>query len=632
MGQQGAGESSVWRTANAVREQSRKQLSFIGRLTLVLVTATASSSSAAPPPRFGGEVIGVNAYGYLTSAGANLYRISGAGVAWSRLMPDGVNFDANALTALDRDVRNAFNANVGQMILTIIPGGGTYVPFSGPKSGWPIDTTTYSIKDGELLGAQVSATLLSFPPKILTLDTPGNTSPWYEFVKALATRYNGATPDPLDGSKMLPRVDFWSCVEEPEMKSSWYGTSKDFYGGVGGNAAVGVQPSFHRAVKAANPLSKVIAGGLSSQEVGLYLVHEMARAHGNTYDAAVRDWGVRYFHTNWPLQQVLTVPISDADLFANFETDPTRVQSRLMIDRLFAATSDDFYDVVGMHSLDSWEMTPDLIDFYRQRMLAPKPLWITELGFVDSPPPEDETLVSQEDQAVWLVKKLVLGLADGVEQMSYSPVFALRGYAEIYPTLSSERLARRSFQLVGRALNEAGGYAYDSSFASGGTEFHVFDRSDGVSHLAIAWRADGSLAQDARALLGVPGGATVRVLDHLEHVVSTGDLNLTFSTEPLAIFWSTATLDGDADGVPRPVDCDDADSAVSPDLPENPNDFKDNDCNPVTPAGSGCSAIASASSTGESIPADAAAVLVALAAIAGSRRRASRRRGSSATG
>src|SRR5690606_37585711 len=102
-------------------------------------------------------------------------------------------------------------------------GGGGLEPFAGDSANWPVDLATYTSKDGEWLGPRNGAaleSLTSFPPKILTRDEPGQTSPWYEFVRALAIRYNGCTPDPdpdFLGTK-LPRVDFWSTVHEADSK------------------------------------------------------------------------------------------------------------------------------------------------------------------------------------------------------------------------------------------------------------------------------------------------------------------------------------------------------------------------------------------------------------------------------
>ncbi len=605
----GERESSVWTWISTIA-------------AMALWAGSIGTAGATTPPRFGGEDILASDYSYLTSVGANVYEV---GVSWAKLMPDGVTLDANAIAALDRDVRNAYNAGVRQMLIRVTPSGGEFAPFAGPKSGWPVDTTAYTYKDGEYLGNQVAAGTESYPPKVLTLDTAGDTSPWYDFVHLLATRYDGNTVDPLDSSKKLPRIDLWSCVEQPDQKTSWYGTSMDYYGGVGGNAAVGTLPSFARAVKASSATAVVEAGGFSSTEVGLYLVHEMGRAHGNTYDAAVRAYGVSYFNTDYPMQQALEVNISDADLFTQFENDPERTQARLMIDRAFDPTVAGFYDVVAIHSYDNWQMLEDVIGFYRSRMAAPKPVWITELGFIDSPPNNQDSMLTEEDQASWLVKKLVIGLSDGIEHMSYSPVFGFAGYAEIYPSTTTERLARRSYQLIGRALNESSGYRYGSTFTSGGTEFHVFDHSDGASHIAVAWRASDSAQQDARAILGVPGAASFRVLDDVEHVISTGDGNVTFGTAPLAVFWSTATLDADGDGVPAPVDCNDTDATESPDLPEDANNGKDNDCDPVTPSGSGCGSIASSADGMGTLSADAGSFGAWLLAI--SLGRAARRRG-----
>ncbi len=559
-------------------------------LAAVLVAtalAPLAGAATAPVPTFGGEVVAAW-YSYLPSMGANLYEAVGDSLSWPVLQPDGRTFNSTAVNLLDGDIRNAFDYGVSQVLMRVRPGGGSMNPFAGTPDAWPVDNTIYDTKDGEYLGPKDGLGSESYPPRVLTDDSPGNTSPWYDFVYAVASRYNGTTPDPKNPGKLLPKVDYWSCVEEPDQKSFWYGTASDYFGGVGGDPAIGTLPTFYRAVKAANPDAKIVGGGLASHEVGLYMIHEMGRAHGNAYDASVRAYGAAYFTTNYPIQRLMSLPLSDADLFTSFETDPERIRARRLIDAFFAAGA--YYDVVGVHSYDYWEMQSDLAEFHRARMPAAKPIWFTELGFGDAPPPGVDTVVSESDQAVWLIKKMVLGLADGVEHMSYSPIFSFGGFAPIYPSASTERLARRSFQLAAKLLNEKSGNHFARSFVTGGTEVYVFDHADGLSHVAFAWRATDRTAQDARALLGIPANATTYVMDHLEHPVAANLSALEVGAEPVAILWSNASLDADLDGYPRPVDCNDLNALVSPGLPENQGDSLDNDCNAVTPPGTSLAA------------------------------------------
>lgn len=268
-----------------------------------------------------------------------------------------------------------------------------------------------------------------------------------------------------------------------------------------------------------------------------------------------------------------------------------RARARGVIDAFFGA--DAFYDVVAIHSYDFWEIQSDVIGFHRARMSSAKPIWFTELGFGDAPPAGVDTLVSESDRAVWLIRKMVLALADGVEHMSYSPLFSFGGFTPIYPNASTERAARRSFQLVAKLVNEKSGHHFARSLVASGTELFVFDHADGLSHVAFAWRAAGRATQDARSLLGIPVNAVTYVLDHLEHPVAANLAALEIGAVPVTIVWSSASLDSDLDGYPRPVDCNDGSALVSPGLPENPGDSLDNDCNAVTPPGTsqGCAAV-----------------------------------------
>ncbi|MBK7973910.1 MAG: hypothetical protein IPK07_11780 [Deltaproteobacteria bacterium] len=296
-------------------------------LAAALVLAGRATAATAPAPTFGGEVVGAW-YSYLPSMGANLYEAVGDSLSWPVLAPDGRNFDSIAVNLLDGDVRNAFDYGVSQVLMRVRPGGGAMNPFAGSADGWPVDTATYDSKNGEYLGSKDGLGSESYPPRVLTDDAPGNTSPWYDFVYAMASRYAGTTPDPKNPGELLPKIDYWSCVEEPDQKSFWYGTAADYFGGVGGDPAIGTLPTFYRAVKAANPDARIVAGGLASHEVGLYLLHELGRAHGNAYDASVRAYGATYFTTNYPIARLMALPLSDTDLFLNFENDPWRARAR----------------------------------------------------------------------------------------------------------------------------------------------------------------------------------------------------------------------------------------------------------------------------------------------------------------
>ncbi len=547
-----------------------------------LVAAAATAARADAVPTFGGVTLVTSRLDLLTSTGGSSFEIVGNAVAWSVLEPNGHDFDANALRSLDQQVRVAAAAGLEQIVVRVRPGGGPMAPFAGDPSTWPVDSATYDQKEGEYLGPKYAFGTYSYPPRVLTRDDSGQTSPWYDFVYALAKRYDGTTVDPQTATKKLPRVAAWSCVEEPDVKSYWYGTGRDYFGGVNGDPAVGTLPSFYRAVKAANPAASVVGAALTSHQVGFYMAHEMARAEGNAYDATVRAWGTSYFNSNYPMQRVFATNIPDAQLYTQQENDPEARRARAFIDSAFAGSAPSFYDVLGIHSYDNWSLLSDMIEWQLTRLDQPKRVWITELGFADVPPRGTATLVSDADQPAWLVKKLVLALAAGVEHTSYSPMLAAPGFASLYPSTTSERPARRSMQLIGQSLNQASGYRFGSSFVSGGTTFYVFDHADGASHIAVAWRDSDSATQHTRPILGIPSGATVRVLDDLEHVVSTSNLNLTFGVQPLVIEWGPAVVDADGDGYPAGIDCDDQSSAVNPGATEGGADSRDNDCDPIT--------------------------------------------------
>lgn len=548
-------------------------------LLLLLVGGSAPAAHAFPHITFGGVTLSTNRFELLTSTGADTFQIVGNAVTWAVLEPNGRDFDATALRSLDQQVRSADAAGIERIVIRLRPGGGPIAPFAGPEASWPVDSTTYDTKNGEFLGPKYPIGTYSYPPRVLTRDEPGNTSPWYDFVLALARRYDGTTPDPQSPAKRLPRVAVWSCVEEPDVKSFWYGTASDYFGGVGGDARVGTLPSFYRAVKAANPSATVIGGALTSHQLGFRLAHDQARAHGNRYDAEVRAWATAYFRTSYPMQRVFAANVPDAQLFKQIEQDRESRRARDLIDSLFAGSAPDFYDVIGIHHYDDWASLASVIEFHRTRSNGSKPIWITELGFADQPPPGTKSWVSESDQASWLAKKLVVALGLGVEHVSYAPLLGIPGFAAIYPSTTAERLARRTWQLFGRMLHD--GYRVSDSHVGGDGTLVVLDREDGQSHVAVGFAQPGTGFADLGRAMGVPDSPTF-AFDPLGRRIDATQLEAAFAVEPVLAAWGQAVVDRDGDGYPAPFDCDDSTATVSPAVSDGGADPRDNDCDPIT--------------------------------------------------
>ncbi len=552
-------------------------------LATVLFVAAASSAAsiadAASALSFGGVTLPTNRLDLLTSMGGATFQIVGNAVTWSVLAPNGRDFDATALRSLDQQVRAADAAGIERIVFRLRPGGGPIAPFAGPESSWPVDPASYDAKNGEYLGPKYPIGTYSYPPRVLTRDEPGNTSPWYQFVFALARRYDGSTPDPQNPTKKLPRVAAWSCVEEPDVKSYWYGTASDYFGGVGGDPRVGTLPSFYRAVKAAQPTAAVIGGALTSHQLGYRLAHDLARAHGNRYDAEVRAWGTRYFSTSYPLQRVFAANVPDATLFTQIEQDRESRRARNFIDALFAGSAPDFYDVLGLHHYDDWSTLDDVIEFHRARSRGIKPMWITELGIADQPPPGTKSWVSESDQAVWLAKKLTVALALGVEHVSFAPVLGVPGFAAIHPSATSERLARRTLQLFGRTLRA--GYSVADATVDDDATRVIFEHRDGRSQVVVQFA---SRPAHSRALTGGTGASdsSRRSFDVLGRPVTAEPSGSLAADSPILTMWGPGIVDADGDGYPAPFDCDDGAASVNPGATDGGSDPRDDDCDPIT--------------------------------------------------
>ncbi len=522
-------------------------------LAAPIVQAHAQCGPAPEIPTFG--ELGVQGFRFdlALATGLHAHQLIGKTTSWAELQPDGVHFDDTALLTLDREVKEALADGMKAIVMRVRPGGGGMEPFAGAEAEWPLDLATYQSKDGEWLGDRYAPGLesqTSFPPRVLTRDEPGNTSPWYEFVKALTVRYNGCTldPDPLFAGRYLPRIDYWSSVHEADTKSFWYGTSKDMFGGVGGDPAVGLLPSFYRAVKAANPQAQVVSGGATSQNLGYYLTFLRAQQAGNKYTTAVRNWGKSYFHTSVLLSAVFDLYAgNDAGLYQHYATDANEMRARTLIDAMFSENADAYYDVVGQHYYDNPLMLEDAIAFIRARQHVSKPIWLTELGVVNQSP-----TFNVDDQARWLAQKMVIAVASGIEHSSYSPLMASIAGATLAPMFDgmpgsiSWRPAAYAAQTVTNAINEDSGYGFSRKRVVSETTFYEFAQGGGTGHLAFAWRASSSASVDLRATLGIPASAPIDIVNHLGQAIWTQSPSSTYTVgvSPILIRWSGATGPG----------------------------------------------------------------------------------------
>src|SRR5262249_31180094 len=155
--------------------------------------------------------------------------------------------------------------------------------------------------------------------------------------------------------------------------------------------------------------------------------------------------------------------------------------------------ADDYYDIVGVHFYDNPQMLEEVIAFLEARQLVSKPIWLTELGFVNQ-----SSAFNVDDQGRWLTQKMVIALSNGVEQSTYSPVMASLAALTSQPIFDgspgspSWRPAAYASQAVGNAIGESSGYTFYRKRTVGSTLFYEYAHQDGQHHEAFAWLYSGS--------------------------------------------------------------------------------------------------------------------------------------------
>jgi len=484
--------------------------------------------------------------------GAGLVHISR--VSWPILMPDGVSFDVKKVEQLDHYVRGYTDYGV-QVFMRLTAGGHTPEDaFSGIPNAqdWPIETTDYSLpphdgyKNGEWLG-EIKDAPNSYPPRRLTRDEPGNTSPWYNYVHALASRYNGTTPDPTRPGELLPKIDYWAIAGENELKAYWYGTATELYGGIGGDPDVGTLPTFYRAVHAANPDAKVVGGSLTDGTALVCILHEKMLDKGD-YDQEMLQYGNDWMRQMVPLQ------------FTNLQNLKRRMNSQKYIrirgfmESLLAANK--YYDVLGYHTYSSYDVLDDLLQFYREKMAQygfHKPLWGTETGIFNFPVANDET------QAQRVTKLLAVSMSQGVQHVTYSGMVSLSVQGFLYAGFYNEMLvpyrmfnpnstpeqcndiyglaAREAFSFFTQTMKEKE-YHFDRIIRQGDTLFYTFRSATDNSRFCVAWSERDQEAFDPRAELGIQHDPHLNVFDCRGEPQQPPSSEIIFSSSPYFLEWA----------------------------------------------------------------------------------------------
>ena len=402
-------------------------LSMAGLLLSVVFLQSPAIASSSEPGFVFAAVVGQGQGDLVRSSGARILQLCGPSIGWDNLMPDGKHFDPQQLEYLDGLVGDA-DKNGLKILFRFRSGGGAMWSFQAipNKEDYPVDLSEYpddgptgGYKGGEYLGNRergLAELETNWPPKVLTDDLPGNTSPWYDFCHAVASRYNGKTPDPKNPGKVLPRIDYFSTSGEMDTKHYWYGTTRDYFGFENSQGMrIGYLPTVYRAVKAANPSAQVVEGGFVCYQVGWYMVHELAQEEGSV-NQKVLEYNNRYFkysplHGEWSFQfpGVLERWLDSQEV----------VRSRMFIDKWFESSA--FMDILSFHSYEDYLMH-DTIRFLKKKMAEyaiHKPIWGKEIG-IPGPFPAEET-------ARVLLKKFVMSFAEGVQVCTVSPFVAFPG-------------------------------------------------------------------------------------------------------------------------------------------------------------------------------------------------------------
>ena len=518
-------------------------------------------------PRFGVLAVSYSNYNFDILRKIGVQSIHVVNLKWSSLMPDGVHLDPDTIGQVDGWIRNITAAGLSP-IMRVASGGGLFYPFSGipDPEDWPVDTTNFTVtgptggyKYGEYLGNKVDTILESYPPKVLTLDEPGNTSPWYDYVSVLATRYNGSTPDPLHPGGFLPEVRYWALQDEQESKGFWYGTSIEYYGGLGGDPEVGFMPSYIRAVRAANPNAKILGGGILN--LHSYALHEIAENGGITdrFHARMMDFSYTYGAAFNRIRG-----LRPDELLASMYTLEDLRADRFFDKSLEAAGTFDFY---GYHAYTaSHQYIRFIVTFLRQELTARGlaiPLWDSEMG---SPAVPTSEALSRTEHAYSVFKGLALTFAKSATHVDYL-MSDFPYFPGLFDILFQPQEAAKAFALLANKLDASRGFEFNQTLVSGRTQFHVFEGPAGQAHFAAAWydhcyEEDGTWIPpgrcmdpdtetvDVHSVLGVVP-SQFAVFDYLGRSSCGTSSVIDFSASPVLIAWG---LDSDGDCVPDALD------------------------------------------------------------------------------
>ena len=427
---------------------------------------------------------------------------------------------------------------------------------------------------------------------------------WYRFVVALADRYDGAHPDPDNPGQTLPRVRYFELVAENDQPQFWGGTPEELYGfdaeGAPITATVQVAPGL-TLPQALLPIfyagihhdpgraAYVIAGSHTTiYALGSRLVERKRDALKDDDELSPADVQellayarsiYTYFEdhdTNHLVDSPNPRQFPDYDDLELWMEQTARYRS--FVDPFFDANA--YYDVVGLHNFLSYHAFEDYMVYVRQEMqdhgIADYPIWITELGHVDSDracwlaifcaPTQPDGQETEAQHAQSMEKKLVLAAHFGVEEITYSALIELpispcvstqaesphpcvpMGFWTPYEVDGSLLVISDTISLeAADALGFASGifnadFAYQSrrENLSPQARLYVFDEDDGLSHVAVGWceACGAGQTHNVDAALGIDPGTSIAAYDYLGNLL--GDPyshTINFTEAPVFITW-----------------------------------------------------------------------------------------------
>lgn len=219
------------------------------------------------------------------------------------------------------------------------------------------------------------------------------------------------------------------------------------------------------------------------------------------------------------------------------------------IERLFELGCGDFMDVISVHPYQGHppeQIMPERLEALKAlmgRYHFRKPIWITEVGFQTKP--AEHGVVTEREQADWLVRTNVLALAAGVEKVFW---FNLQDWSETWGLIRtdwSEKDSYWAYRMMTRMLGR-GELLRRLSAPEGCWMFAFRAPRAGDRAVIVAWRTSPA---DDETVVSVPTGGS-RVLargatgERVEGQATNDRVTFALSSSPVFIYRvPTAELD-----------------------------------------------------------------------------------------